>query len=139
MEACLSADLAQMNPNDPVDSGDWVEVPDFYKWWRTRQMAAGLKALCGPHLVRLSPSMYVDANIWLPCLRCFAYFFLPRNDSADDLWEFFEGWPLLALPLSSITAAGTLRARRRILDAIKKWHAFARQHKDYEKEDPNYE
>lgn len=60
-------------------------------------------------------------------------------DSADDLWEFFEGWPLLALPLSSITAASTLRARRRILDAIKKWHAFALQHKDYEKEDPDYE
>lgn len=59
MEACLSAELAQVNPDDPVDSGDWVEIPDFYKWWRTRQMAAGLKALCGPHLVRLSPSMYV--------------------------------------------------------------------------------
>lgn len=59
MEACLSAELAEVHSDDPVDSGDWVEIPDFYRWWRTRQMAAGLKALCGPHLVRLSPSMYV--------------------------------------------------------------------------------
>lgn len=59
--------------------------------------------------------------------------------SADDLWEFFEGWPLLALPLSSWHSAKTLAARRRILDGIKKWHAFAKQHKDYEKEDPDYE
>lgn len=59
--------------------------------------------------------------------------------SADDLWEFFEGWPLLALPLSSLHSAKTLAARRRILDAIKKWHAFAKQHKDYEKDDPEYE
>ncbi|KAH8788281.1 cytochrome P450 [Diaporthe sp. PMI_573] len=115
MEDCLSSDLAQVNPNDPVDSGEWVEIPDFYRWWRTRQMAAGLKALCGPHLVRLSPSI------------------------ADDLWEFFEGWPLLTLPLSSLHSAKTLAARRRILDAIKKWHAFAKEHKDYEKEDPDYD
>lgn len=59
--------------------------------------------------------------------------------SADDLWQFFEGWPLLALPLSSLHSAKTLAARRRILDGIKKWHAFAKQHKDYEKEDPDYE
>lgn len=59
--------------------------------------------------------------------------------SADDLWEFFEGWPLLALPLSSLHSAKTLAARRRILDGIKKWHSFAKQHKDYEKEDPDYE
>lgn len=63
MEECLSSDLAQLNPNDPVDSGEWVEIPDFYRWWRTRQMAAGLKALCGPHLVRLSPSMYVHFHL----------------------------------------------------------------------------
>lgn len=59
--------------------------------------------------------------------------------SADELWEFFEGWPSLALPLASIHAASTLRARRRILDGIKKWHAYALQHKDYEKEDLEYE
>ncbi|KAL1879234.1 hypothetical protein Daus18300_001813 [Diaporthe australafricana] len=78
-------------------------------------VAAGLKALCDPHLVRLSPSI------------------------ADGLWEFFEGWPKLALPFGSIHSASTLRAWRRILDAIKKWHAFAVQHKDYEKVDPDYD
>lgn len=46
MEPGLSTDLAQMNPDDLVDSGDRFEIPDLKEiWWTTRQMAAGLKAL----------------------------------------------------------------------------------------------
>lgn len=107
---CLSAELAHVDPDDPVDSGDWTPVDDFYQWYTRKLFAAALTALCGPHLIRLTPTF------------------------VDDFWEYIKYWPtfLRVTPtFLSRTASRACNARRRVLDAIKIWHAYARDHSDY--------
>lgn len=103
----LSADLAKSDPNSPIDSGDWVDVPDFYAWWTHRLFAAAITALCGPHLVALNPGF------------------------VEDFWDYMASWPTISKFYPRALAPGAYAARQRILDAIKRWHAYARQHSDY--------
>lgn len=106
----LSTELARTDPSDPVDSGDWTPVNDFFRWYTRRLYAAALTALCGPHLLRLSPGF------------------------VDDFWEYLEYWPTLASRVPSLLSRGVRRgqaARGKVLEGIKVWHAHARQHSDY--------
>lgn len=109
----LSAELARVNPHDPVDSGDWVAVPDFYHWWTRRMLAAALSGLCGPHLVGLNEGF------------------------VEDFWEYMSYWPTLSKFYPHALAPRAYRARRRVLDAIKRWHIHAHAHSDCRDEDLN--
>ncbi|KAI0163977.1 cytochrome P450 [Xylariaceae sp. FL1272] len=109
----LSADLAKSDPDDPIDSGEWAEVPDFYVWWTRRLFAAAITALCGPYLVSLNPGF------------------------VDHFWEYMESWPTISKFYPRLVAPKAYAARQRILDAIKRWHAHARQHSDYRDNGPN--
>ncbi|KAI0198459.1 cytochrome P450 [Astrocystis sublimbata] len=109
----LSADLAKSDQNDPIDSGEWVDVPDFYVWWTHRLFAAAITALCGPHLVSLNPGF------------------------VDHFWEYMESWPTISKFYPRLLAPKAYAARQRILDAIKRWHAHAREHSDYRDNGPD--
>ncbi|KAI0415920.1 cytochrome P450 [Xylaria grammica] len=103
----LSDELAKIDPNDPVDSGEWVDVPDFFTWWTHRYFAATITALCGPHLIALNPGFVAD------------------------FWDYLNSWPSISKFYPRIFAPKAYGARQRILDGIKRWHAYARQHSDY--------
>ncbi|KAI1744489.1 cytochrome P450 [Xylaria scruposa] len=109
----LSADLAKSDPNDPIDSGEWVDVPDFYTWWTHRLFAAAITALCGPYLVSLNPGF------------------------VDTFWEYMASWPTISKFYPRVLAPRAYAARQRVLDAIKRWHAHARQHSDYRDNGPD--
>ncbi|KAI1309762.1 cytochrome P450 [Xylaria venustula] len=103
----LSDELARIDPNDPVDSGEWVDVPDFFSWWTHRYFAATITALCGPHLIALNPGF------------------------VEDFWEYLAAWPSISKFYPRILAPKVYGARQRILNGIKRWHTHARQHSDY--------
>ncbi|KAI0506896.1 cytochrome P450 [Xylaria bambusicola] len=103
----LSEELATVDPNDPVDSGEWVDIPDFFTWWTHRYFAATITALCGPHLIALNPGF------------------------VEDFWEYLASWPDISKFFPRLLAPKAYGARQRILDGIKRWHSFARGHSDY--------
>lgn len=105
--ANLSKELATIDPSDPVDSGDWAQVDDFFKWWTRKFFAAAITALCGPHIIRLNPSF------------------------VEDFWEYMDNWPMVSKFYPAFIAPKAYASRRRVLDSIKRWHEYARQHSDY--------
>ncbi|KAF6819864.1 hypothetical protein CPLU01_12923 [Colletotrichum plurivorum] len=111
----LSAELARVDPSDPIDSGAWVAVPDFFHWWTHRMFAAAVSALCGPHLVRLNPGF------------------------VRDFWEYMLNWPAISRFYPYALASRAYQSRQRVLDGIKRWHAYARQHSDFRRDGPGDE
>ncbi|KAI0454853.1 cytochrome P450 [Xylaria acuta] len=103
----LSSELAKADPNNPVDSGEWVAIPDFFTWWTHRYFAATITALCGPHLIALNPGF------------------------VETFWDYLNSWPSISKFYPRILAPKVYRSRQHILDGIKRWHAYARQHSDY--------
>ncbi|GAB1318226.1 hypothetical protein MFIFM68171_08436 [Madurella fahalii] len=103
----LSEALAVANPNDPVDSGEWVAIADFYPWWRSRVFTAATTALFGPHLIRLNPTLEAD------------------------FWAFIDVIPMLGKSYPRWMVLRAYAARDKMIAAMKKWHAFARAHADY--------
>ena len=105
--ASLSEALAVPNPDDPADSGEWVEIADFYPWWRSRVFTAATTAMFGPHLLRLNPTF------------------------EEDFWKFVDYIPTLVKSYPRWMAPRAYAARDKAIDMVKKWHKYARQHSDY--------
>lgn len=103
----LSESLATVDPDDPVDSGEWVDMADFFPWWRRRIFTAATTALFGPHLIRLNPTLEAD------------------------FWEFIDVIPMLGKSYPRWLVPRAYVARDKMIAAMKKWHAFAREHSDY--------
>jgi cytochrome P450 len=108
----LSAELARTEgPNTPpLDSGDWAVVPDFFAWWTHKLLAASVSAMCGPHLIRLSPNFVAD------------------------FWEYLEQWPTLSKMYPRWLVPRAFKARDRVVAAIVAWHRYAREHEDYQQQ-----
>ncbi|KAG6353408.1 hypothetical protein INS49_005589 [Diaporthe citri] len=71
-----------------------------------------------PHLVRLNPNF------------------------VEDFWEYIGHTPTISRFYPHFLAPQAYRARQRVLDAIKRWHAYAREHSDYRQngpEDPDWD
>ncbi|KAF2653089.1 Pfs, NACHT and ankyrin domain protein, partial [Lophiostoma macrostomum CBS 122681] len=66
-------------------------------------MAPFLDAICGPHLLRLNPRFL------------------------EDFWEFDHHMPTLLKGIPRLFSLGAHACRTRALDAVKKWHNFARE------------
>ncbi|KAI3316782.1 cytochrome P450 [Xylariaceae sp. AK1471] len=109
----LSAELAKVDPNNPVDSGEWVDIPDFFTWYIHRYFAAIITALCGPHLITLNPGF------------------------VQDFWDYLNAWPTISKFYPRILASKGYKSRQRILNGIKRWHTYARQHSDYRNNGPD--
>ncbi|KAF3760417.1 hypothetical protein M406DRAFT_76074 [Cryphonectria parasitica EP155] len=102
----LSAELASVNPSDPIDSGEWATHSDFYTWWTHKLMTASITAMCGPHMLRLNPEFIAD------------------------FWVYMDAWPTLSKFYPRWLAPAAYTARDRVVKAIMVWHAYARQHSD---------
>ncbi|KAI8623282.1 cytochrome P450 [Xylariaceae sp. FL1651] len=109
----LSAELAKVDTNNPVDSGDWADVPDFFTWWTHRLFAAAITALCGRHLIALNPGF------------------------VEDFWEYLAAWPTISKFYPRLLAPKAYKARQRVLNGIKRWHDYARRHSDYRQNGPD--
>ncbi|KAK1826202.1 cholesterol 7-alpha-monooxygenase [Podospora conica] len=83
---------------------DWTPLPDLYAFLRTSMFTAATTALCGPHLLRLAPTL--PADFW-------AY--------DRDLMLFLRRTPRLLAPRAHAT-------RDRVLAAFAAWHAHAAAH-----------
>ncbi|KAL9072102.1 MAG: hypothetical protein Q9157_005228 [Trypethelium eluteriae] len=103
----LSDAIAKVDASDPVDSGEWVTIEDFYPWWRSRVFAAATTALFGPHLLRLNPNL------------------------EEDFWRFADSIPTLVKRYPAWMAPRAHAARATMLASVKKWHAYARENSDY--------
>lgn len=90
-----------------LDSGEWADVPDFFAWWTHKLLAASVSAMCGPHLIRLSPNFVAD------------------------FWAYLEQWPTLSKMYPRWLVPRAFEARDRVVAAIMAWHRYAREHEDY--------
>ena len=91
----------------PASQTDWVDVPDFYGLIQSTMFAASTNAIYGPHLIRLNP----DIN--------------------KDFWEYDYHIPTLFKLVPRLFAPKAYAVRDRLLTSIKKWHAHARAHVDF--------
>lgn len=90
----------------PIGS-EWTTLPDLTSLFEVQVSNANTNALCGKHLLRLTPNFL--AQVW-------------KLDRNLDL--LFRGTPRIFAP--------RVYARRdRLLSAVQKWQDHARQHFDY--------
>lgn len=66
--------------------------------------------MCGPHLIRLSPSFVAD------------------------FWAYLEQWPTLSKMYPRWLVPRAFEARDRVVAAIMAWHRYAREHEDYRRQ-----
>ncbi|KAI1089123.1 cytochrome P450 [Rostrohypoxylon terebratum] len=99
-------------------SSDWIEYPDLYHFLQTHAMRSAVETVMGSKIFEMSPTLI------------------------DDFWEFDGSVPRLLRGFPRWLMPGPYKARDRLHDAIKKWHAYAHAHSDCSKtsnEDPEWE
>lgn len=101
----FEANLRRQFSNDEIGH-EWKEYPDLYLFMRTKIFRAAVESMCGPYLLRLSPTF------------------------VDDFWEFdhhilnfFKRFPRFMMPKA-------FSARENCLQAIRQWHQFANEHRE---------
>lgn len=96
---------------------EWTELPDLCQFVRTPVFQAAVNSMFGPHLLSLSPNL------------------------AHDFWEMDQRVQQLLICFPSWMIPEASKARQRCLEAMKKWHTFAIEHRDDNKgrEESSYE
>lgn len=98
----LSSQMADADIRD-----DWTEIPDFYgSFVKTICFRAAMVSLCGSHVLELIPSF------------------------DHDFWEFDRHLPNIFKEFPRWLVPESFRARDRMKENIKNWHAYA--HENYE-------
>ena len=90
----------------PISHEGWTDLPDLHAFVQTMLATAGVQAMCGPVLLRLSPT-------WV-----------------DDFWTFDKSLPKFLGGMPWLRARKGYNARKRCLDGIKAWHRYAQEHFD---------
>jgi hypothetical protein len=85
---------------------EWTEYPDIYAFLQDNVFRAAVEALCGSHLLSQSPTF------------------------VEDFWEFTSSVPALITGFPLWMWPKPYRTRRRLLDAVKKWHKVAHEQAD---------
>jgi hypothetical protein len=93
--------------NDKTVTAEWKSFPDLNLFLQNRIFEAALEALCGPHLLRQTPTF------------------------TDDFWDYIACTPTLIYGLPRWMTPRSYAARDKVLGGIIKWHAFARKHEDH--------
>ena len=98
-------------------TSEWTELPDLCRFVRTPVFQAAVNSMFGPHLLSLSPNL------------------------AHDFWEMDQRVQQLLICFPSWMIPEASKARQRCLEAMKKWHTFASEHRDDNKvrEEGSYE
>ena len=94
---------------------EWTELPDLYTFLQYEVFSAAIEALCGKYLLTQNPGF------------------------VDDFWEFDRSVPTLFKGLPRWLTPKPYKVRQRLLDAIKDWHRYAREHSDFTKTGPEDE
>lgn len=89
-----------------VGDSEWVEMTDLLAFFQDHLGTAVIEALFGPSLLRLSPNFM------------------------QDLWIFDHSVTDFAKMAPRFLSPGAYEARDRLIDSIKRWHAYAREHFD---------
>lgn len=85
----------------------WTNFSDLTLFMQDKIFETALEALCGPHLVRQTPSFI------------------------SDFWEYIDCLPTLVFGLPRWMTPKSYAARDKVLRGIMKWHVFSRKHEDY--------
>ena len=101
-----------------VVGNDWVELPDLWLFVRNMIFPCSTEAICGSSILSLNPTL------------------------TEDFWAFHRGIPALLQYMPRWLSPGAHRDRHKMLDAIKRWHAFAKEHSDFSRtghNDPDWD
>lgn len=93
-------------------TGNWVDYPDLYSFLQNHVSTAAVESLMGSEILRLNP------------------------DIVQDLWTFDANVPKFLKHLPEWLIPSAYISRRKLLSAIKKWHAHANEHSDCNKTGP---
>ncbi len=96
--------------NDVRD--EWIEIPDLYAFMKKHIMEAATTSMFGTYILSLNPTFMEDFWAWNP-----------------DMGTLFLGVPRWLVP-------GAYRNRTKVLDNVKRWHKYAREHYDCSKVSP---
>lgn len=91
---------------------EWVEMPDLYRFLQMHVARASIEAMCGEYILRLNPTL------------------------VEDFWAFDQSVGTLLKGLPRWMCPREYAARDKLLASVKKWHAFAHQHSDCTKTEP---
>ncbi|KAI2467415.1 cytochrome P450 [Annulohypoxylon bovei var. microspora] len=101
-----------------VNTDDWVEFPDLYQFLQIQITRASIETIMGSKILEMSPRLI------------------------EDFWEFDMSVPQFTRCLPRWLMPSAYRARDRLLNSIKEWHAYAHANSDCSKtndEDPEWE
>lgn len=101
----------ELEANKSIGYEEWVEIEDLYSFIRDMIFRASTNALCGPHLLRLTPSFVAD------------------------FWEFDSYSPKLFKDFPRWMIPKAYEVRDKLHKGMKKWHGFARDGYDWKLED----
>lgn len=84
-------------------SNQWIENKDLFGFLQQIVSTAAIETMCSKSITRLSPN-------WV-----------------QDFWEFDRSLPYFLKGYPAWFAPRAWAARRRVLDGLKKWHAYAQR------------
>ncbi|KAI2780488.1 cytochrome P450 [Daldinia loculata] len=85
---------------------DWMEYPDLYQFIQIQATRASIETIMGSKILEINPNII------------------------DDFWEFDNNVPQFLKGLPRWMIPAPFKARDRVHDSIKKWHAYAHAHSD---------
>ena len=85
----------------------WIEMPNFYKFFRDTASRASIEAVCGSAIFELTPNL------------------------CDLLWDFDASASTLVAGLPRWMIPRAFAARDRMIQASIKWHRYANEHLNY--------
>ncbi|KAF2805344.1 cytochrome P450 [Mytilinidion resinicola] len=91
--------------NLPADE-NWTDMPDLLKFFQDVVGTASMQAVAGPTLLKLNPTF------------------------VDDFWSYDKYVPWFARGVPSFIMLGAVKNRGNLINQIKSWYAYARQHFD---------
>lgn len=107
-------DILSRKLSTSTDIGtEWVELPDLWGFIQNLVFPVGTEALCGSFLLSHNPTL------------------------TEDFWAFDRSIPILLKGIPRWLHPGAYKSRDKMLNTIKKWHAFANEHSDLSKTGPN--
>lgn len=107
MERQLVRNLSAGIADAGFSSDAWTEVPDVYgSFIRSICFRAAIVSLCGQHVFSVCPTF------------------------EDDFWDFDSHLPSLFKEIPSWLAPSAYKARNKMKDNMKQWHAFVHQYYD---------
>jgi hypothetical protein len=113
------------------DGGGWVELPDLYAFLRDEAFRAAVEAMCGPYLLSESPSpegKHQQQQRQQRQQQKGPKSAVATASFVDDFWRFDRSLPWLVRGLPRWLYPAPYRARDRVLQRIKAWHAWANAH-----------